>query len=256
MNVIRKILILEDEKLNSERIQRLMLKIRPNLEIVGILASVKKAVDWLSENESPDLIIMDIQLADGLSFEIFNLTDVKCPVIFTTAYDEYAVKAFKYNSVDYLLKPIEEEELKAAIMKYENTVQQPYQQHALIEGLLAHLQPKEYRKRFLLPYRDGYRKINVADVAFFYSHMNVNFAILFNGERVVVQQTLETLEQELDPKDFFRANRQYIVHINSIEKVHNFFNGKLKLKVKSSTADTDIIVSRIKAPLFKMWLDY
>lgn len=255
MNIIGKILILEDEKLNAERIQRLMGRIRPNMEIVGVLASVKKAVEWLVENKSPDLIIMDIQLADGLSFEVFNLTDVKCPVIFTTAYDEYAVKAFKYNSVDYLLKPVEEDELEAAITKFENSVQQPYQQQALIEGLLAHIQPKVYRKRFLLPYRDGYRKINVEDVALFYTHMNNNCAILFNGERVVVPQTLEALEQELDPKDFFRANRQYIVHINSIEKVHNFFNGKLKLKVKSST-DTDIIVSRIKAPLFKMWLDY
>lgn len=253
MNVIGKILILEDEKINSQRIQRLMLKIRPNMEIVGVLASVKKAVDWLAENESPDLIIMDIQLADGLSFEVFNLTDVKCPVIFTTAYDEYAVKAFKYNSVDYLLKPVEEEELEAAITKFENSAQKPYQQQVLIEGLLAQIQPKAYRKRFLLPYRDGYRKINIEEVAFFYTHMNINSAILFNGEKVVVQQTLETLEQELDPKDFFRANRQYIVHINSIDKVHNFFNGKLKLEVKNST---DIIVSRIKAPLFKIWLDY
>jgi len=255
MNVIRKILILEDEKLNSERIQRLMLKIRPHMEIVGVLTSVKKTVDWLSENENPDLIIMDIQLADGLSFEVFNLADVKCPVIFTTAYDEYAVKAFKYNSVDYLLKPIEKDELEAAIIKLENTVQQSYQQHSLIEGLLAYIQPKEYRSRFLLPYRDGYRKINVEEVAYFYSHMNVSFANLFDGERVVVPQTMETLEQELDPKNFFRANRQYIVHVNSIEKVHNFFNGKLKLKVKAGT-DEDIIVSRTKAPLFKTWLDY
>lgn len=122
MNVIGKILILEDEKLNAERIQRLMGRIRPNMEIVGVLASVKKAVDWLAENKSPDLIIMDIQLADGLSFEVFNLTDVKCPVIFTTAYDEYAVKAFKYNSVDYLLKPVEEDELEAAVTKFENSV--------------------------------------------------------------------------------------------------------------------------------------
>lgn len=251
---IRKILILEDEKLNAERIQRLMLKIRPNIEIVNVLTSVKKTVDWLAKNDDPDLIIMDIQLADGLSFEIFNLADVKCPVIFTTAYDEYAVKAFKYNSVDYLLKPIEKDELEAAILKFENAVQQPYQQQFFIEGLLKHIQPKAYRSRFLLPYRDGYRKIQVENIAFFYAHMNVSFANLLNGEKIVVPQTLETLEQELDPKNFFRANRQYIVHVNSIERVYNFFNGKLKIHVKGS-AD-DIIVSRIKAPLFKLWLDY
>lgn len=255
MNTIRKILILEDEKLNSERIQRLMFKIRPHMKIIGVLTSVKKTVGWLSEHGRPDLIIMDVQLADGLSFEIFNLIDVKCPVIFTTAYDEYAVKAFKYNSVDYLLKPIESDELEAAITKFEHTAQQFFQQDALIEGLLAYIHPKEYRKRFLLPYRDGYKKIYVEDIAFFYSQMNISFANSFNGEKVVVPQTMETLEKELNPKSFFRANRQYIVHVNSIEEVHNFFNGKLKLKVKGST-DTEIIVSRTKAPIFKLWLDY
>lgn len=252
---MKKILILEDEKPNSDRIQRLMLKIRPGFEIVGVLTSVKKTVDWLSENECPDLIIMDIQLADGISFEVFNLADVKCPVIFTTAYDEYAIKAFKYNSIDYLLKPIEKEQLEAAIIKFEKSVQQSNLEYPLIEELIAQIQPKDYRARFLLPYRDGYKKINVGDIAFFYSHLNISYAVLFNGEQNVVPQTLETLEQELEPKNFFRVNRQYIVHVNSIEKVHNFFNGKLKLKVRNC-ADEDVIVSRTKAPLFKTWLDY
>lgn len=255
MNTIKKILILEDEKLNSERIKRLILKIRPNAEIVGVLASVKTTVSWLSENQSPDLIMMDVQLADGMSFEIFNLAEVNCPIIFTTAYDEYAVKAFKYNSIDYLLKPIEKDELEAAIVKFENSLQTSSNPQPKIEELLAYMQPKEYRNRFLIPYRDGYRKINVEDIAYFYSNMNVNYATLFNGEEVVVSQTLETLEQELDPKNFFRANRQYIIHVNSIENVHNFFNGKLKLKIKCSK-DEDILVSRTKAPFFKLWLDY
>lgn len=255
MNIIKKILILEDEKLNSERIKRLILKIRPNAEIVGVLASVKTTVSWLSENQSPDLIMMDVQLADGMSFEIFNLAEVNCPIIFTTAYDEYAVKAFKYNSIDYLLKPIEKDELEAAIVKFENSLQTSSNPQPKIEELLAYMQPKEYRNRFLIPYRDGYRKINVEDIAYFYSNMNVNYATLFNGEEVVVSQTLETLEQELDPKNFFRANRQYIIHVNSIENVHNFFNGKLKLKIKCSK-DEDILVSRTKASFFKLWLDY
>ncbi len=252
---MKKILILEDEKPNSDRIQRLMLKIRPNIEIVGVLTSIKKTVDWLSENECPDLIIMDIQLADGISFEVFNLADVTCPVIFTTAYDEYAIKAFKYNSIDYLLKPIEKEQLEAAIVKFEKSVKQSNLQFPLVEELIAQIQPKDYRSRFLLPYRDGYKKVNVEDIAFFYSQLNISYAVLFNGEQNIVPQTLETLEQELDPKNFFRVNRQYIVHVSSIEKVHNFFNGKLKLKVKNC-ADDEVIVSRTKAPLFKMWLDY
>lgn len=254
MSVIKKILILEDEKPNADRIKRIMLKIRPDVEISAVLTSVKKTVMWLSENEHPDLIIMDIQLADGLSFEVFNLVQVDCPVIFTTAYDEYAVKAFKYNSVDYLLKPVEREELEAAMVKFESSVQH-VQQQPLIENLLAQMLPKTYRTRFLLPYRDGYKKISIEDVSLFYSHLNITYANLFNGEQVVVPQTLETLEQELEPKKFFRVNRQYIVHVDSIEEVHNFFNGKLKLKVKNST-DEEVIVSRTKAPLFKEWLDY
>ncbi|MGN8071292.1 LytR/AlgR family response regulator transcription factor [Mucilaginibacter sp. 22184] len=255
MNGIKKILILEDEQLNADRIQRLMLNIRPNAVILDILTSVKKTVDWLAENEDPDLILMDIRLADGVSFEVFNLADVKCPVIFTTAYDEYAVQAFKYNSIDYLLKPVEKDELEAAIAKFENSVQRSYQQSPLIEELLRQMQPKTYRTRFFLPYRDGYRKVNIEDIAFFYSHLTITYANLFNGKQMVVPQTLETLEQELEPKNFFRVNRQYILHANSIEKVHNYFNGKLKLRVKNCT-DEEIIVSRTKAPLFKSWLDY
>jgi two-component system response regulator LytT len=255
MNTIKKILILEDEKPNADRLQRLLLQIRPDIEVLGVLTGVKKTVDWLSVNESPDLILMDIRLADGLSFEIFKLTDVKCPVIFTTAYDEYAVQAFKYNSIDYLLKPIEKTELEAAITKFENTLQPSYSHYTQIEELLTQMRPKAYRSRFFLPYRDGYKQINVADIAFFRSHLNITYANLFAGEEVVVPQTLETLEQELDPKNFFRVNRQYILHANAIEKVHNFFNGKLKLNIKNYP-DADIVVSRTKAPLFKLWLDY
>lgn len=136
MNGVKKILILEDEQLNADRIQRLMLSIRPNTEILAVLTSVKKTVDWLATNENPDLILMDIRLADGVSFEIFNLADVKCPVVFTTAYDEYAVQAFKYNSIDYLLKPVEKDELEAAITKFENSLQRSYQQSPLIEELI------------------------------------------------------------------------------------------------------------------------
>lgn len=255
MNTIKKILILEDEKLNAERIKRLILNIRPDAEILDVLPSAKKTVSWLSENKCPDIILMDVQLADGLCFEIFNLAEVTCPVIFTTAYDEYAIKAFKYNSIDYLLKPIEKEELETAMIKFENSLQQPAGQQPQIEELLAFLQPKQYRKRFLIPYRDGYRKINTEEIAYFYSNMNVNYAKLFNGDEVVLSQTLETLEQELDPKNFFRANRQYILHVNAIENVHNFFNGKLKLKIKHNKEE-DIIVSRTKASSFKLWLDY
>lgn len=255
MKVIKKILIMEDEEPNAERLQRFLSEIRPNIEVLGVLDSVKKAVDWLAKNETPDLIIMDVRLADGLCFEIFNLADVKSPVIFATAYDEYAIKAFKYNSLDYLLKPIEKEELETAINKYEALIKQTFEQYNLIENLLTYIHPKEHRTRFLIPYRDGYKKVNAGEIAFFSSQIGGNYANLFNGETMVIPQTLETLEQQLDPAIFFRANRQYIVHIDAVEKVSNDFNGKLKIEIKNYR-DTDIIVSRTKAPLLKMWLDY
>ncbi len=255
MKAIKKILIIEDEEANADRLQRFLLKIRPTMEVLDVLDSVKKSIAWLSENEAPDLIIMDIRLADGLCFEIFQQAEVKSPVIFTTAYDEYAIKAFKYNSIDYLLKPVDKDELEAAINKFEQLSTQSVDQQLLIENLLATIQPKAYRTRFLIPYRDSYQRINVGDIAFFYSQVGINYATLFNGETVIIPQTLETLEQQLDPAVFFRANRQYIVHIDSIEKVHNYFNSKLKLEIKNCT-DPDVIVSRTKAPLFKAWLDY
>ncbi|PSK90392.1 LytR/AlgR family response regulator transcription factor [Taibaiella chishuiensis] len=255
MSAIKKILILEDEQLNAERLQRLLLKIRPGIMVLAVLPSVKKAVEWLEDNAPPDLVMMDIRLADGESFEIFNLAEVSCPVIFTTAYDEYALKAFKYNSIDYLLKPVEERELEAAVLKLEQAIRPAVQQQLRIEELLDQIRPREYRKRFLLAYRDAYQKINVEDIAYFYSHLTITHAQLTDGRQVVVPQTLETLEQELDPGNFFRVNRQYILHVNAIEKVHNFFNGKLKLEVKHSN-DPDIIVSRTKASQFKSWLGY
>lgn len=255
MKAITKILIMEDEEANADRLQRFLFKIRPNIEVLDVLDSVKKTMEWLSGNETPDLIIMDIRLADGLCFEIFRHADVTSPVIFTTAYDEYAIKAFKYNSLDYLLKPVDKDELEMAINKYERLSKQTFEQQLSIEHLLTYMQPKTYRTRFLIPYRDGYKRINAGEVAFFYSQLGINYANLFNGETVIIPQTLETLEQQLDPAVFFRANRQYIVHIDSIEKVHNYFNNKLKLEIKNHE-DAAIIVSRTKASSFKMWLDY
>ncbi|QNL51881.1 response regulator transcription factor [Olivibacter sp. SDN3] len=254
MKVIKKVLIIEDEEVNAQRLQRLLAKIRPEYEVLGILDSIGKTIAWLSHGEPLDLIFMDIRLADGISFEIFNLTEIKYPVIFTTAYDEYAVKAFKYNSIDYLLKPIEEEELETAVIKFESLLQQSFEQHLLIRNLLDYIDKREYREKFLLPYRDGYKKVDVEDIAFFYSQDGTCVATLFNGESNVIPKTLETLEQQLNPKYFFRANRQYIVHIRAIEKVHNYFNSKIKLDVKQSKEG--IIVSRLKATLLKEWLDY
>lgn len=249
------ILIIEDEKPNADRLKRLLLKLRSAVEIVSVEESVASSVAWLTTHEHPDLIMMDIRLADGLSFEIFNQIEVKCPVIFTTAYDEYAVKAFKYNSIDYLLKPVEEEELDTALKSYENILEKIPMVSTAIEGLMNYMQPKEYRKRFLLAHREGYKAVLINDISFFYTELGVCKAILNNGNAEVVPQTLEELEKQLDPALFFRANRQFIIHIDSVSQVYNLFNNKLKVELKKHS-DIEVIISREKAPLFKSWMEY
>jgi two-component system response regulator LytT len=232
------ILIIEDEKLNADRLKRLIGMIRPQANILAVLESVQETVDWLANSPMPDLVMMDVRLSDGLSFEIFEKANITCPIIFTTAYDEYAVKAFKYNSVDYLLKPVEHEEL---------ALQQS------IEDLVRYLKPKEHRSRFLIPFKDGYKAVSVSDVYYFFLEFKVTKARLQDGTEVVLPHTMEELDQQLDPHQFFRANRQCIIHVNAIAQLHNHFNGKIKVALKNS--DMEVIVSREKAAALKQWMD-
>jgi len=249
------VLIIEDEQPNADRLKRLLLQLRPHLEILSVEDSIASSVSWLKKNQKPDLIMMDIRLSDGLSFEIFNWVTVSSFVIFTTAFDEYAVKAFKYNSIDYLLKPIDSEELKAALIRFENLlIEQPIMPTAL-EGLVDYLQPKNYRKRFLLAYKDGYKTILTENILYFQSEWGATQAMLKNGCIEAIPQTLEDLEKQLDPKCFFRANRQFIVHIDAVKRVLNHFNGKLKLEIQHQETG-EILVSREKAPAFKAWMDF
>jgi DNA-binding LytR/AlgR family response regulator len=250
---MKNVLIIEDEEVNAHRLRRLLLKIRPHYTILAVLNGISKSVEWLSKHSGPDLILMDIHLADGLCFEIFDRIEIKCPIIFTTAYDEYALKAFRYNSIDYLLKPVEETDLAKGLDKFESSSINEFYKGDLIKNLVSYMGQREYRERFLLPYKDGYRMIDVKDVAFFYSQEGVCIANLFNGQSNIISHTLDSLEQQLNPKDFFRANRQYIVHINAIRKVHNYFGSKLKVDLKDY--QDNVIVSRLKAVSFKDWLD-
>lgn len=249
----RKVLIIEDESVNAQRLQRLLQKIRPDYEVLSVLESIEDSIKWLLTNENPDFVFMDIRLSDGESFEIFNHTNLTCPIIFTTAYDEYAVQAFKYNSIDYLLKPIDQEELEQAVKKFEKLKNNNLQPEA-IKNLLSYIEKKEYRTRFLIPYRDSYKQLNVEDIAYFYSELGAPYAMSFNGDKNTVSQSLKNLEEQLNPKHFFRANRQYIIHIDSIINVHNYFNSKLKLDIKQ--CKDGVVVSRLKATPFKSWLDY
>lgn len=252
---LNKILIIEDEKPNADRLKRLLLKLRPHAEIVSVEESIISAVNWLENNPAPDMIMMDVRLADGLSFEIFNKFEIRSPVIFTTAYDEYAVQAFKYNSIDYLLKPIEEEELELALRRYETFIETVPFVGTAIEGLLNYIQPKDYRKRFLIPHRDGYKTVLSEDVLYFYTELGISKAMLNTGSVENVPQTLEELEKQLDPKFFFRANRQFIIHIDAVKQIFNHFNGKLKLELRKQP-EIEVVVSREKASAFKSWLDY
>lgn len=251
--MIRNIVVIEDEKLNADRLIRLIHAVRPQVVIDAVIDSIADAVEWFATHPHPDVVMMDIRLSDGLSFEIFDKASIRCPVIFTTAYDEYAVRAFKVNSVDYLLKPVEQEELRVALDKLETAT--PVLGSASLEELKQLLQPKEYRSRFLLPYRDSYKSLLVNDILYIYTEHKISKVKLDNGLEECVPQTMEELEQQLNPKHFFRANRQFIIHIDAIEQVHNYFNGKLKVDIRKHP-EVEVLVSRERAALFKSWLNF
>lgn len=251
-----KILIIEDEAHNARYLQKVLQEIDERITVLAVLESVEESVAWLQGHPAPDLALMDVRLADGLSFEIFSRITVPCPVIFTTAYDEYALRAFKVNSIDYLLKPVNSGELRQSLEKYRQTRERPAAGNGLLEDMLSILKGREqnYRQRFLLPFKDTYFTIFVKDISFFYSENRISRAVMQNGTEHHLPFTLEELEEQLHPDHFFRANRQYLVNSNSIRSIQNCFNGKLKV-IMQPTSREDILVSREKAGVFKKWLD-
>lgn len=249
-----KILIVEDESINASRLKRLLEELEPDCEILGIIDTVVDTVSWLNSNPVPDLITMDIRLADGLSFSIFDEVNITCPVIFTTAYDEYAIRAFKVNSIDYLMKPIEKNELEYALTKFKSLARTETSV-TNIAGILKELIHKPvFRLRFLVTYRDGYKSVDVADIDFIYSEFKTSNLFLKSGVIISIPQTMEELEQELDPNVFFRANRQCFIRAESIKSISNYFNAKLKIQLKLDP-EREVIISREKTPFFKQWMD-
>jgi len=246
-------LVIEDEKMAAERLCKLIHGYDPKLEVVDTLPSVKKSVEFLQQNPSPDLIFMDIQLADGLSFEIFENTPVQTPVIFTTAYDEYALKAFKVNSIDYLLKPIDEKELAAAIDKYKSN-QAPVQVSQQVVDNILHSLTNNYKNKFLVKVGEHIRLLTIEDVQCFYSMEKAVFLQTLKGRDYAINYTLDKLEELVDPSKFFRINRKYIVAIAAISDIINYSNSRLLIKLNENTND-DLIVSREKVLLFKSWLE-
>jgi two-component system, LytTR family, response regulator LytT len=251
-----KVLIIEDEELAVKKLQKTLAAVDASAEVVGIADSIKGSVEWLQENPSPDLILMDIELADGQSFEIFNLTEVKSPVIFTTSYDEFALKAFKVNSVDYLLKPIQKEELETAMEKYKKTRQANSPDiniDSLVKELQQKLQPKEFRKRFLVKNGQKLVSIEVDDISYFYSDGRLNFFKTADNKKFVVDYTMDELEEMLDPERYFRTSRSFYVSIASIEKIDDYFGNRLILQLKP-VVDKEALVSREKVTDFKKWM--
>lgn len=250
-----RILIIEDEIHNANRLQAMVREIIPDVAIPAVLESVADSIDWFASNEAPDLILMDVRLADGLCFEIFSACTITAAVIFTTAYDEYAIRAFKVNSIDYLLKPIHKAELEASLIKYRQLINN-HHPDPMISDLVEIIKKQgvSYRSRFLIPLSDGYRTIIVNDIEYIYSEFKITHLVLVNESVHSINYTMDELEEQLDPSLFFRANRQHIISIDSIKDIHNFFNGKLKV-VLYRHPEIEILISREKAAAFKQWLD-
>lgn len=251
-----KIVIIEDEKAAVRNLTSLLNEIKPNGEIVTILDSISSTIEWFSSYPMSELVFMDIHLADGSAFEIFNHINITCPIIFTTAYDEYAIQAFKFNSFDYLLKPVNTDELAAALQKvnrYSSARQGGSDDiHLLLEQMRKN--NYRYRERFLLPYRDGYVSVSVNDI----SHVALDgrnvCLYMKNGTNEKISYSLDELEKQLNPNEFFRVNRQYIVRIDSILSINNWFNSRLKVHLKKYP-ETEVVVSRERATALKEWLD-
>jgi len=248
------VIIIEDEKPAARLLQRKLQKL--DITAGTMLHSVQEAVEWFSNNEHPDLIFLDIQLSDGLSFEIFDRVHITSAVIFTTAYDEYALRAFKLNSIDYLLKPIDEDDLEAAVEKFKERQPKPQPQaidFEQIKRMLANPAEKAYKKRFTIKMGQHLKMINIEDAECFYSENKGTYIHTTDNRDYLLENTLEQLETELDPKQFFRVSRKFIVAVNAIKDIVVYTNSRLKV-IPPTYKDDEIIVSRERVNDFKDWL--
>ena len=253
-----KTIIIEDEKPAARLLQRKLEKL--NIQVGVMLHSVEEALDWFSKNEHPDLIFLDIQLSDGLSFEIFEKVEIKSAVIFTTAYDEYALRAFKLNSIDYLLKPIDEDDLEIAVAKFKSLLpKQELQTQSLgidfeqIKKMLTNPFEKNYKKRFTVKIGQHLKVISIDEIECFFSENKGTYLHTFDNRNYLIECTLELLEQELDPADFFRISRKFIIPLKAIKEIVVYSNSRLKV-ILPSFKEEDVIVSREKVSDFKTWI--
>lgn len=251
-----KVLIIEDEAPAFRRLQKVLEEIKSTIEIVEVIDSVEDSVRWLRNHAAPELIFMDIQLSDGISFEIFEKIKIKSPVIFTTAFDEYMLRAFKVNSIDYLLKPIKKEDLAHSLRKYAGmkeafSANDTGDLNELIRHI--HLNDQKYKTRFLVKKGEQLVSVQSDDIAFFFARNGIIHLQTSEGKVYLVDFTLDELEKQLDPDHFYRANRQFILHFTAIKTVHKWYKSKLLIEPMQSL-DEKIIVSAEKASAFKQWL--
>lgn len=248
-----KAIIIEDELSNSKRLSKLIKNIDSEIDILTTLVSVEESVNWLSDNPIPDLIFMDIQLSDGLCFEIFSTIEIEAPVIFTTAYDDYAIQAFKFNSIDYLLKPIDPIELERAILKFKKTNATKLKSN--FDNLLQSFNKEmNYKNRLLVKHINHFIPILVENIAYFIIDNQLVYIYTLTGQKYIYYSYLDDIEKILNPKLFFRINRQMLININTIKKINSFTNNRLLLQINPTLEKKEIIVSREKVQAFKEWI--
>ena len=248
-----KAVIIEDEKIAADLLKNLICQLDEDIEVVTVLQTVEDSVEWLENNQHPDILFVDIHLADGSSFSIFEKTEVKCPIVFTTAYDEYSLKAFEVNSIDYILKPINKVDLQKALNKYKNLRSHDIDYKDFVNRFLSGAKNVDnYKEYFLVPERDKLIPLAAKDIAYVYIDLKLIKAVTFSGKVYYLNQNLDEMMNQLNPKMFFRANRQYIVSHDAIKDISIWFGNKISLNLAMPTEEK-IIVSKARVSEFKNW---
>jgi len=249
-----KAVIIEDEHVAAQNLQRLVSQLADDIQVIAVLQSVEESIEWLSLNSAPDVVFMDIHLADGSAFSIFEKVQISCPIIFTTAYDEYALKAFEVNSIDYLLKPINRNNLERAVLKLRSLVTSKTDNSEMISSMLAAFKQTKtiYKSNFLIPHKDKFIPLAIQNIACFYSENKMVKIITEDNLTYNMDSSLEDLYTQLDPALFFRANRQYIVSHKAIKDISVWFGSKVSINL-SVTVPEKIIVSKARVSEFKTW---
>lgn len=247
------VLIIEDEKPAAEKLQKALLACEPSMKVLTVVGNIQDAVSWLEENPAPEVIFMDIELSDGLSFKIFERTAINCPVIFTTAYDDYWQEAFEHNSIDYLLKPVKQQKLEAALKKYEKLKQHFSTNYQKLLSWQTKPAENGYKKRFLVKRGADYISIKTADIAYFYAAHKLVCMVDNKGQKFILDQSLSDIESQLDTAVFYRVNRKYLINMSAIKRIKTYPKSKLLLEVEPPLHE-EIVISQENVTAFKQWM--